>query len=77
VFKTEYMSGVVPFPGVQELFDRLRADGHQVVLGTSAKGEELERYLKLIGIEEQDRRALVVRRCREVEAAPGHLRSRP
>jgi beta-phosphoglucomutase-like phosphatase (HAD superfamily) len=53
VFKTEYMPGVVPFPGVQELFDRLRADGHQVVLGTSAKGEELERYLKLIGIEEK------------------------
>jgi phosphoglycolate phosphatase-like HAD superfamily hydrolase len=53
IFKHEYMPHIVPFPGVRALFDRLRADGHQVVLGTSAKGEELETYLKLIGIEDK------------------------
>ena len=45
------MRHVRPFPRVRELFERLRADGHQVVLGTSATGPELETYQKLLGIE--------------------------
>jgi HAD superfamily hydrolase (TIGR01509 family) len=51
IFKEEHMRHVRPFPHVRDLFERLRADGHQVVLGTSATGPELETYLKLLGIE--------------------------
>jgi HAD superfamily hydrolase (TIGR01509 family) len=51
IFKDEHMDMVRPFPGVRELFERARADGHQIVLGTSAKGEELEEYVKMLGIE--------------------------
>ncbi|HYP09530.1 MAG TPA: HAD family hydrolase [Bryobacteraceae bacterium] len=51
VFASDHMHTVRPFPGVRELFERIHIDGHQLVLGTSAKGEELESYLKLLGIE--------------------------
>jgi HAD superfamily hydrolase (TIGR01509 family) len=51
IFKRQYMETVRPFPKVRELFERIRADGHKVVLGTSSKREELERYMKLLGIE--------------------------
>ena len=51
IFKEEHMRHVRPFPRVRELFERIRADGHQLVLGTSATGPELETYMKLLGIE--------------------------
>jgi beta-phosphoglucomutase-like phosphatase (HAD superfamily) len=51
IFEHDHMDTVRPFPGVPTLFHRLRSDGHKIVLGTSAKGEELEKYVKLLGIE--------------------------
>lgn len=51
LFKSEYMADVNAFPAARELFERIKADGHQIVLGTSATGEELEKYMKMIGIE--------------------------
>lgn len=51
IFQEEHVRHVRPFPRVRELFERLRGDGHKIVLGTSAKGEELETYVKLLGIE--------------------------
>ena len=50
IFKEQYMPIVSPFPGVRDLFERIREDGHSIVLGTSAKAEELETYLDRLGI---------------------------
>ena len=40
------------FPGVPDLFRRVRAAGQRVVLASSAKGDELERYKEIAGIAE-------------------------
>jgi membrane protein len=40
---------VVPFPGVRELFERLRSDGKRIVLASSANGDEVHYHLNLIG----------------------------
>ena len=39
-----------PFPGVRELFERIKADGLRIALASSAKKEELERYKEIAGI---------------------------
>jgi HAD superfamily hydrolase (TIGR01549 family) len=51
IFKTEHMETVRPFPGVRELFERIHRDGHRIVLGSSATRGELDKYMKLLGIE--------------------------
>ena len=38
------------FPGVRALADRIRADGRRVVLASSAKADEVERYKEITGI---------------------------
>ncbi len=40
------------FPGVAELFRRIRADGRRVILASSGKPDELEHYKTLAGIED-------------------------
>jgi HAD superfamily hydrolase (TIGR01549 family) len=52
IFKQNYMKLIRPFPGVREVFERLKHDGHKIVLGTSAKAEELQSYLDLLNIED-------------------------
>jgi HAD superfamily hydrolase (TIGR01509 family) len=52
LFKRDYLPRVVPFPGVRELFERLRADGRRIVLASSAKGEEVRFHLGVIGAED-------------------------
>ena len=52
LFKSDYLPRVRPFPRVRELFERLRADGLQVALATSAKEEELARHKKSLRIED-------------------------
>lgn len=52
ILKERYLSQVVAFPKVRDLFERLRADGTRVVLASSAKGDELERYKQLARIED-------------------------
>jgi HAD superfamily hydrolase (TIGR01509 family) len=49
LFKRDYLPRVVPFPGVRELFERIYADGKKIVLASSAKGEEVEFHLGIIG----------------------------
>ncbi|WP_422923772.1 HAD family hydrolase [Singulisphaera sp. PoT] len=44
LFKREYLSRVRPFPGVRELFERIKADGKRIALASSAKGDEVEIY---------------------------------
>jgi HAD superfamily hydrolase (TIGR01549 family) len=50
-FKSEYLPTVKPFPCVRELFEHLRSKRLSIALASSAKGEELDSYLKLIRVE--------------------------
>jgi HAD superfamily hydrolase (TIGR01509 family) len=52
LFKRDYLPRVIPFPGVRELFERLRAGGKRIVLASSAKGEEVRFHLGVIGAED-------------------------
>ena len=40
-----------PFPGVLELFQRIERDGKRIVLATSGKQDEVEFYLRLLGVQ--------------------------
>ncbi|ATB29040.1 haloacid dehalogenase [Melittangium boletus DSM 14713] len=51
LFQREFMPKLRPFPQVRELFQRLRQDGVRLALASSAKDEELERYIRLCRIE--------------------------
>ena len=50
LFKAEYLPRVTAFPGVRELFQAVRARGARLALASSAKGDELEAYLKIANI---------------------------
>ena len=52
LFKREYLPKVRPFPGVRELFERIRAAGQTVVLASSCKEDELGHYEELAGIKD-------------------------
>jgi HAD superfamily hydrolase (TIGR01509 family) len=52
LFKRDYLPRVVPFPGVRELFERIRAEGKQIVLASSANADELRFHLSVIGAED-------------------------
>jgi HAD superfamily hydrolase (TIGR01509 family) len=52
LFTRDYLPRVRPFPRVRELFERLREDGLQLALASSAKEEELERHKKSLRIED-------------------------
>jgi HAD superfamily hydrolase (TIGR01509 family) len=49
LFKRDYLPRVVPFPAVRALFERIVADGIKIVLASSAKGEEVEYHMGVIG----------------------------
>ena len=50
LFRREFLPGLQPFRGVRPLFERIRADGHAIVLASSATGDELERYKEIAGV---------------------------
>ena len=52
LFKSDYLPRVRPFPRVRELFERIKAEGLQIALASSAKGEELEQHKKSTGVGE-------------------------
>jgi HAD superfamily hydrolase (TIGR01549 family) len=52
LFKNHFMDSIQPFPGVRELFLKLRSKGIQTVLASSAKADELEYYKRLCRIED-------------------------
>lgn len=52
IFKERYLSRVRPFPMVRELLERIRAEGMQVALASSAKADELAAYKKAARIED-------------------------
>lgn len=50
LFQREYLPRARAFPGVRDLFERVRADGLRIVLASSSKAEEVEHYKSLAGI---------------------------
>lgn len=50
LFKRRYLPQARAFPGVRDLFQRLREEGRRIALASSAKTDELERYKALAGI---------------------------
>ena len=50
IFRERYLGKVRPFPKVRELFERIKRDGRQVALASSAEKQEFEANLKLLGI---------------------------
>lgn len=52
LFKREYLSRIVAFPRVRELFEHLRRDGKRIALASSAKKEELSEYKRIANIED-------------------------
>jgi HAD superfamily hydrolase (TIGR01509 family) len=52
LFKSDYLPRVRPFPRVRELFERIKADGLQIALASSAKEDELERHKKSMRVED-------------------------
>jgi HAD superfamily hydrolase (TIGR01549 family) len=52
LFKREYLPRVKAFPSVRELFERIRQDGKQIALASSAKEDELSSYKRIANIED-------------------------
>jgi HAD superfamily hydrolase (TIGR01549 family) len=50
LFKRDYLHKARAFPGVRELFERIRASGQRAVLASSGTAEEVEQYKKIAGI---------------------------
>ena len=50
IFKQEYLPKSNAFPRVRELVERIQRDGKRVVLGSSAKQDELEHFKKVTNI---------------------------
>jgi beta-phosphoglucomutase-like phosphatase (HAD superfamily) len=51
ILKERYLSQIKAFPKVPQLFERIRADRIKILLGSSAKSQELQTYKKIAGIE--------------------------
>jgi HAD superfamily hydrolase (TIGR01509 family) len=51
LFKRQFLSHVKPFPRVRDLFERIKRDGHRIVLASSAKADELSAYKKIANVE--------------------------
>jgi HAD superfamily hydrolase (TIGR01509 family) len=52
LFKRKYLPQVKPFPGVRELFLKVKNEKQQVALASSARGDELKTYEKIAHIED-------------------------
>ncbi len=52
LFKREFLPRVRSFPKVRELFQRVKEDGKEIALASSAKDEEIDFYMKLLRIED-------------------------
>jgi HAD superfamily hydrolase (TIGR01509 family) len=50
LFKEKYLPQVRPFPKVRQLFERIIEDGKRIVLGSSARGDELKVYKEIARI---------------------------
>jgi HAD superfamily hydrolase (TIGR01509 family) len=53
LFKRDYLPKARAFPGVRVLLERIRAAGQTIVLASSGKADEVERYHEIAGIADQ------------------------
>jgi len=51
VFKQHYLATIQPFPGVRELFERLKRDGVTRVLASSGKAKDVSINQRIAGVE--------------------------
>lgn len=52
IFASRYLPRLMAFPQVRALVERLRADGHTVVVASSATKEELHKLLEVAGVDD-------------------------
>lgn len=52
-FEKIYLSSVKPFPKVRELLDRMRDEGHAVLIASSSKRDHLEALIEKAGIKDR------------------------
>lgn len=52
ILKDDYLSQIEPFPKVRDLFQRIRGDGFEIALASSAEGEQLKSYKRKAQIED-------------------------
>jgi HAD superfamily hydrolase (TIGR01509 family) len=52
LFKKKYLKQVKPFPGVRDLFLKIKANGQRTALASSAKGDELGVFAKIAGVDD-------------------------
>jgi len=52
VFSRDFLPGLRPTAGARALLERLRAEGFQLVVATSASGDELKSLLRQAGVED-------------------------
>lgn len=52
LWKAKYLGQVKPFPGVRDLFVKVKNHGQQLALASSSKGDELQSYEKIAHIED-------------------------
>jgi HAD superfamily hydrolase (TIGR01549 family) len=52
LFMTHYLSSIKPFPETRHLLERMREAGLELVVASSAEGEELESLLEIAGVED-------------------------
>jgi phosphoglycolate phosphatase-like HAD superfamily hydrolase len=50
IFHDRYLPGLKPFPRVRELIERMRSEGLELVIATSAKEKELRPLLEIAGV---------------------------
>jgi HAD superfamily hydrolase (TIGR01549 family) len=52
LFKQNYLPKVRPFPSVRELFQKLKGNGQQIALASSAKPDELQTFKRIANIDD-------------------------
>ncbi len=52
LFKKKYLSQVKPFPGVRELFEKIKGNGQRIAIASSAKGDELKVFEQIAKIDD-------------------------
>ena len=52
LFKREYLPKAKPFPRVRELFERIKHDGKQIALASTAKEEEIKIYKEMAQVDD-------------------------
>lgn len=52
LFKKKYLPKVRPFPGVRELFLKIKNNGQEIALASSAKPDELEKFEQIANIQD-------------------------